>query len=394
MVNKYKISAFARVITGGTPSTAKKEYWENGNIPWLNSGELNQDVITGSSNFITECGLKSSNAKLMPPETVLIALTGATTGKVGFLTFEACANQSVTGILPSDRHDPKYLYYYLNSIRNKVLNDSYGGAQKHISQSYVQNIEVPLPSLAVQQKIAAILDKADSLRQKDKQLLKLYDDFAQSVFYEMFGDPTRNPRNFSVRSLPEFYYSKEEGTRCGPFGSALKKDEYKATGIPVWTMDNILLNGEFKEEGCLSIDESKFRLLKNYATRNGDIIISRAGTVGKMCVIRTKSPDSLISTNLIRLRLAEDLDPIFFVSLMRYFGAKIARLRTGGDAAFTHMNTGILDSIEFPYPPLSEQLKYNAFYLALQRSKKQINQTIEKSDALFRSLAQQAFSSP
>lgn len=114
-----KIKDFTEVITGGTPSTTKNEYWEKGNIPWLNSGELNQDIVNHSRNYITELGLKNSSTRLMPKDTVLIALTGTTTGKVGYLTFEACANQSVTGILPSKKHLPKYLYYFLNSIRKK-----------------------------------------------------------------------------------------------------------------------------------------------------------------------------------------------------------------------------------------------------------------------------------
>src|SRR5437868_6324417 len=96
-----KIEDFADVITGGTPSTAKNEYWDNSEIPWLNSGELNQGIIESCSNHITKIGLKNSAAKLMPVDSVLIALTGATTGVVGYLTFKACANQSLTGILPS-----------------------------------------------------------------------------------------------------------------------------------------------------------------------------------------------------------------------------------------------------------------------------------------------------
>ena len=144
MIEEYSIDSFTSVITGGTPSTSKEEYWNDGNIPWLNSGELQQDIITKSSNFITDLGLKNSSSKLMPKDSILIALTGTTAGKVGYLTFEACANQSVTGILPSNKHIPKYLYYYLYSIRSKVMSDAYGGAQPHISQAYVKKIKIPL----------------------------------------------------------------------------------------------------------------------------------------------------------------------------------------------------------------------------------------------------------
>ena len=107
---KYlRIEDFAEVTTGGTPATKVKAYW-NGDIPWLNSGELNRGVIDSSSNFITKQGLSNSATKMMPIDTVLIALTGATTGVTALLKIKACANQSVTGILPSQHHIPKYLY--------------------------------------------------------------------------------------------------------------------------------------------------------------------------------------------------------------------------------------------------------------------------------------------
>lgn len=171
-MEKVKIKNFTDVITGGTPSTAKDEYWVNGNIPWLNSGELNQKIVTTSRNYITKLGLEKSSSRLMPNDTVLMALTGSTTGVVGYLTFEACANQSVTGILPSKKHNSKYLYHYLNHIRPKVVNDAYGGAQPHISQGYVKELEIPLPSLPIQQKIAAILTKPMNCANTTSNLLK------------------------------------------------------------------------------------------------------------------------------------------------------------------------------------------------------------------------------
>jgi len=108
-----KIEEFAQTKAGGTPSTTVSEYWKNGNIPWLNSGALNQGVVKSTSKFITKLGLEESSTKLMPPDTILIALTGATTGVIGYLTFEACANQSVVGILPSKRHFPNIIIYIL-----------------------------------------------------------------------------------------------------------------------------------------------------------------------------------------------------------------------------------------------------------------------------------------
>jgi len=93
-----KVKEFAEVITGGTPSTSIEEYWKDGAIPWLPSGDLKNCNIKSASKFITKIGLDNSATKIMPIKTVLIALTGATTGQTGMLEIEACANQSVTGI--------------------------------------------------------------------------------------------------------------------------------------------------------------------------------------------------------------------------------------------------------------------------------------------------------
>jgi type I restriction enzyme S subunit len=163
MIKEVKVSDFAEVITGGTPSTTVDEYWDGGTIPWLNSGELNKRYIYNAKNFITVTGLKSSSTRLMPPDTVLIALTGATCGLSALMKIEACANQSVTGILPSEKHSPDYLLHYLRTQRKRILDKAWGNAQPHISQKFVKDMFVPLPSLPDQLHIANLLTKAENL---------------------------------------------------------------------------------------------------------------------------------------------------------------------------------------------------------------------------------------
>ena len=128
----------------------------------------------------------------------------------------------------------------------------------------------------------------------------------------------------------------------------MKKEEYVREGIPVWVMDNISKQGDFKENVYLCITKEKFEKLKSYNVKKSDIIISRAGTVGKMCVVTADYEDSIISTNLIRLRLNQMLLPMYVVKLVTIWGSKISRLKTGNDGTFTHMNTGVLDNISFP----------------------------------------------
>jgi len=199
-----KIKDFTQVITGGTPTTVKKEYWENGTIPWLPSGDLKNKPIDKAHIFITEEGLKNSSAKIMPKKTVVIALTGATTGQTGILEIEATANQSVTGILPSKEHDPKYLFYFLQTQRPKILNESYGGAQPHISQGYVKNIEVVLPPINEQKNIGSILEKAEKVKEMRKEADELTNEFVKATFLEMFGDPVKNQKKWELKPFEYF----------------------------------------------------------------------------------------------------------------------------------------------------------------------------------------------
>lgn len=150
-----KIGDAFKTSSGGTPSRTKDEYWINGTIPWLKSGEVAQGYINESEDFITEEALKSSSAKLFPINSVLIAMYGATTGAVGLLKFESSSNQAVCAIYPDEKVIPEYLYYILKAKKDYLVSLSVGGAQPNISQSIIKNIEIPLPPLSVQEEIVA-----------------------------------------------------------------------------------------------------------------------------------------------------------------------------------------------------------------------------------------------
>lgn len=287
----------------------------------------------------------------------------------------------------------EYFLHFLkhNSFQRQKNKLCTGAIQSAISNNGIEKILVPVPEYEVQLHIASILSKAENLIAQRKESIRLLDEFLKSTFLEMFGDPVRNEKRFKIRNLTEFYINLKEGTKCGPFGSALKKEEYCASGIPVWIMDNILKTGEFNERGCLFVSEEKYLELERYNAINDDIIISRAGTVGKMCIIKTKAEKSLISTNLIRLRLNENLKPIFFFSLMKYCQSRLIKLKHGNEDAYTHMSTGILDKIDFPYPPIELQTQFAHIVEKTEALKVQYRQSLIELENLYGSLSQKAF---
>jgi type I restriction enzyme M protein len=153
-----KIGDVFNTSSGGTPLKEKEEYYKNGNIPWLRSGEVSQGFINSSELFITEEGLKNSSAKIFPINTVLVAMYGATAGQVGILKFEACTNQAVCGILPNDKAIPEYLYLVLKSQKDYMISLSGGGAQPNISQKIIRDLQIPLPPLSIQEEIVAEIE--------------------------------------------------------------------------------------------------------------------------------------------------------------------------------------------------------------------------------------------
>ncbi len=265
----------------------------------------------------------------------------------------------IVAITKTEELNTKFVYYYLYGNLHILERGFKGAGLKHISKKYIENIDIPILPLETQNKIVDVLDRASSLVKKREKTIELLDKLLRATFLDMFGDPQVNPYHFPVRFLKDFYIDPKFGTKCGPFGSALKKGEYTDEGIPVWNMDNITKDGDFIDKPNLFIDEDKYFELKKYQTLNNDVIISRAGTVGKMCVVNTKFQTSIISTNLIRVRFNEkQLLPNYFVALMLYCKGGVGRLKKGGDGAFTHMSTKVLDSLEFPYPKIELQQKF------------------------------------
>ena len=146
-----KLGELCTCLLGGTPSREKKEYW-NGDIPWINSGEVNKFRIVAGSENITKLGMQKSATKLLPKKTTVIAITGATLGQVSLLEIDACANQSVIGILENDLFPYEYIYPLITNNIQKIILNQTGGAQQHINKENVESHSVIIPTARTMEK--------------------------------------------------------------------------------------------------------------------------------------------------------------------------------------------------------------------------------------------------
>lgn len=202
MWTTIKLSDVLKTGSGGTPLKSKKEFYENGNISWLQSGAVSEKEILKSTTFITEAGLRNSSAKIFPPNTVLIAMYGATAGQVGILRFPSATNQAICGIYPSEKYLPEFLYYFLENYKDRLLLERSGVAQPNLSQIKIKNIQIPVLSILEQQRIVAKLEAAFSILEKvihdQKKKLEEIKELEQNVFEKWF-----NNNNFKQYSLKE-----------------------------------------------------------------------------------------------------------------------------------------------------------------------------------------------
>lgn len=356
----------------GASGLPQSEWLEAGRFPVVGQGA---DAIEGWTD---------REDLVVRPESGLV-LYGGHTRRAKFVDRPFVPGPNVKLLMPMEGLDAKFLFHFLSQLKIESR-----GYADHFPE--VRRCKIPFPTLPEQRRIAAILDKSDALRAKRREAIAKLDQLLQSVFLDMFGDPQLNPHGLPLRKLSDFYVSAADGTRCGPFGSALKKSDVTQEGVPLWNMDNISGSGQMQLPFRAWVSERKARNLAAYSVLDGDILISRAGTVGKMCVARSGESISLITTNLIRLRLGSQLVPEYFVALMTHCKGRVGRLKIGPDGAFTHMSTGILDTLSFPYPSINQQRSWVSHSTAIQKQKAKLEDQLDLLAIHRESMANRLFS--
>lgn len=290
---------------------------------------------------------------------------------------------------------PRFLYYWLASPLTQKRLRGLSRQTTNISNLPLTDVAkepISLPTLAEQERIVNLLDEADELRKLRAQADRRAAALIPALFYEMFGDPATNPFGWTVESVGNLFDRARGGAKCGPFGSALKKHEYVEVGVPVWGIPNVLPN-KFVEAGSLFISPQKFDELRAYVVEQGDLLFSRAGTVGRICVATPTSTNSIMGTNLIRLALDQTkVIPDFVSALLTYFAKDVGRLRANIDkGAYSFMNTTVLKSLRIYVPPLLMQQEFAQRVTEIREFEAGQATSRTRLDALFQSMLHRAF---
>ena len=207
-----KLEEICTIVSGGTPSRSKPNYWNNGHIPWIKIKDMKSKYIDSAEEFITEEGLNNSSTKMLKRDTILYSIF-ATLGEVGILKIDACTNQAIAGLsLKEDSNILKeYLYYYLKSKKKDVNNLGRGVAQNNINLSLLRKFKIPVIPLRQQKKIIEVLDNVSSTINNYERELALLDELVKARFVEMFGD-VQDAKKHSDKQLKDICNTVTGGT--------------------------------------------------------------------------------------------------------------------------------------------------------------------------------------
>jgi len=322
-----KLGDVCKTSSGGTPLRSHPEFYENGTIPWLKSGEVAQGYIYNSEEFITEEALAMSSAKLFPVDTVLLAMYGATAGQVGILKFPASTNQAVCGIFPGDKFIPEFLYLILKSKKDYLISQSSGGAQPNISQGIIKDLLIPVPPISFQKEIVEKIDVYNKIILGAKQVAENYKPEIEinpewkTVELGAIGKICMCKRVFKEQTADKgdipFY-------KIGTFG-----------GKP----DAFISHELFAEY------QSKFSYPKK-----GDILISTSGTIGKT-VVFDGSPAYFQDSNIVWI--ANDESKVLNKFLNVYY--QVIKWRPTEGVTIARLYNKIIEETKIPFPSISEQ---------------------------------------
>ena len=361
------------ITSGGTPSRNKIENWDGGKIPWLKTQELNDGNIYNTDERITEQGLNSSSAKLLPIDTVLMAMYGATVGKLGILKIQATTNQAFCAMVVNHKiADHRFLFYSLLQNRDKLMNLASGAAQQNLNLYIINEFLLPFPKLSEQKAIAKIPSDIDTKIEHNKKMNKTLETIAQAIFKHWFidfdfpneeGKPYKSSGGQMVDSelgeIPKGWNIRKLGDLgkivCGKTPST-KDDTNFGQDVPFITIPDMRGNVfTLKTERYLSTRGANSQETKFLPPLS--VCVSCIATPGLVTLTSTTSQTNQQINSII---CKEGVNPFFVYFVSKEKSQEIINMGLGGTATL-NLNTSEFSNLKVILPDTVALKKFHDF---------------------------------
>ena len=378
---KYKLGELVEnVVAGATPKTSVEEYWDGGNIPWLSSGEVHKKYVYFTDKFITSEGYNNSSTKLVPKNSVLIALAGQgkTRGTVAINKIELCTNQSIASIIPNDNLYYKFLFYYLESKYDylRALSSSDGG-RGGLNLKLIRSIPIQIPSVDEQKVISNFINSIDKKITILERKYESYQDFKKYLMQQIFAQKLRfDYEEYTLKEICEKIENGFSGTQV----------PYK-TQFPVTRIETIS-SGKINYEKVGFVDE----ISERYKLKNGDILLTNINSLKWIgnAVYYDGEQELYHGMNLMLLRTKKDFNSkylYYYISYNNNWFKKMA-CQAVNQAS---INKTTLEKFKIKFPSITDQNNISNVLTLTDEKIQSIQNKIELTNKFKKGLLQQMF---
>ena len=317
---------------------------------------------------------------------ILLCKDGALTGKVAIVRKElkgvkAMINEHVF-IIRSKLLLQKYLYYFLFSPNGQIQLKSRisGAAQGGLNGANLKTVSIPYPiKIEAQQRIVEELDLLSSIIEKKEEQLKELDNLAQSIFYDMFGDPVTNEKGWEKKKIGEL-----ASVKTGPFGSMLHKEDYISKGIPLVNPIHIK-DFHIVADMDFTISDEKAEELNKYILQKDDVVFARRGDIGRCAVVSEEENGYLCGTGSLFVRFIVEVASTYIMYIIRSSSFTKELISNAKGATMLNLNSSIIENLWLPLPPISLQQQFASKIETIEQQKELVKQSIKEVETLFNS---------
>lgn len=380
------LGELVKIVGGGTPDKKKSEYW-NGSIPWASVKDFKSSSIKNTKDFITPEGVANSATNIIPSGNILVP-TRMAVGKVAINEIDLAINQDLKALIPNERVEKHYLIHALQANSKKLEDQATGATVKGIKLSALKELEIPLPPLEEQKRIAAILDQADALRRLRQSTIDRLNTLGQSIFYEMFGANIFGSSKSQHVELRRLASSLQNG-------AYFPKDRYVTNGTEMVHMSDafsgMVTRGNLKRVNATQTEIKKYNLTER------DILIARRSLTlegaAKPCLVPPHKDPLLFESSFIRVTPIETV--INHIYLYYYLAdpkiKEIALRPFITQSTISGINQSNLGKVPVYVPSIKEQLEFEERIKILSENEIKNRSSLVSFQTLFSSLQQRAF---
>lgn len=366
----------------------KSENFTNEGIPVIRISNINDNEATPDKALKTNQSTVFEKFAVKKGD-ILIAMSGATTGKFGIYNSDekAYQNQRVGCfvITNEEKLSNDYLYLLLNGLKRKIESDAYGGGQPNISSTLIENYKIHLPSLGNQERIASVLRKSEILIKQRKTSISLLNEFLKDIFFKMFGDPIRNEKNWEIDD-----FEKLVAEDCPlTYGIVQPGDDFP-NGVPIVRPVD-LTETYISRKGLKLIDPKISAQFKRTILKGFEILMCVRGTTGTVSIASKELEGSNVTRGITPIWFAENYNSLFAFYLIKSIGFQREIQKYTYGATLQQINLGDLRKIKFIIPPLKIQRQFATIAQLITNLKENYINSLNELEDLYASLSQRAF---